>query len=74
MGRVQLVNSIINGMLLYSFKVYAWPVSLLKSIDKWIRKFVWSGDINTKKIVVVDWHRLCGPLKESGLGIRSIRL
>lgn len=26
MGRIQLVNSVIHGMLLYSFSVYAWQV------------------------------------------------
>lgn len=32
---------------------------------------VW--DVNTKKIVTVAWHKLCSPLKEGGLGIRSVR-
>lgn len=73
MGRVQLLKSIIHGMLIYSFHVYAWPVSLLKSIDNWIRNFIWSGDIHVKKIVTVAWHKVCCPLIEGGLGIRSLR-
>lgn len=52
-GRVQLVKSVIQGMLLYSFMVYALPISLIKTVDKWVRNFVWSGDINTKKVVTV---------------------
>lgn len=51
MGRVQLIKSIIHGMLVYSFHVYAWPNSFLKTIDRWIRNFIWSGDILTKKFM-----------------------
>lgn len=73
MGRVQLVKSVIHGMLLYSFQIYPWPVSLLSTIDTWIRNFIWSGDINTRKLVTVAWHQICKPAAEGGLGLRSIR-
>jgi hypothetical protein len=59
MGRIQLVNSVIHGMLIYSFKIYSWPVRLLKQIDKWIKKFVWSGSIDSKKLVSLSWQKLC---------------
>jgi len=45
MGRVQLVKSIIHGMLVYSFHIYRWPIKLLNQLDQWIKNFVWSGDI-----------------------------
>jgi len=51
MGRVQLVKSIIHGMLVYSFHIYRWPQSILKLLDRWIKIFVWSGDIFTRKFV-----------------------
>lgn len=63
MGRMQLVKSIIPGMLMYNFHIYPWPISLLKIID-----------ICTKKIVTVAWHKVCSPEIEGGLGIRSLRL
>lgn len=53
MGRFQLVKSIIHVMLVYSFHVYAWPVSLLKTLDKWIRNFIWSGYIFSGKLVPI---------------------
>lgn len=73
MGRVQLVQSVIQGMLAYSFHIYAWPVSLLKTIDGWIRNFIWSGDVNKRKLVTVAWHKLCTPTAAGGLGLRSVR-
>jgi len=53
MGHLLLVKLVIQGLLLYSFKVYPWPMSFIKSIDYWICNFIWSGDIYHKKLVIV---------------------
>ncbi|XP_019422999.1 PREDICTED: uncharacterized protein LOC109332473 [Lupinus angustifolius] len=73
MGRVELVRSVIQSMLLYSFHIYAWPAQLLKEIDSSIRNFIWSGDTKTRKIVTVAWAKICIPKKAGGLGLRSIK-
>lgn len=73
MGRVQLVNSIIHSMLLHSFHVYLWPFSLIKFLDKCIVNFIWAGDINVRKLSTVAWDKVCSPLQEGGLGIRSLK-
>jgi hypothetical protein len=44
----------------------------LKQIDKWIKKFVWSGSIDSKKLVSLSWKKMCTPLSDGGLGMRSI--
>lgn len=67
MGKVQLVNSIISGMLLYSFHIYAWPIALIKTVDRWFKIFIWSGDVNSKKLVTVAWSNVCSPLRDGGL-------
>lgn len=69
MGRVELVKSIIQSMLVYTFHIYKWPSQLLNLIDKGIRNFVWSGDIDKKKLVTVAWAKVCTPTKARGLGI-----
>ncbi|KAL5148561.1 hypothetical protein HKD37_13G035593 [Glycine soja] len=62
MGQLQLVKSIIQGFLLYCFKVYSWPISLIKSLDSWICNFIWIGDIHHRKVVTA--FRVIGhPLK-----------
>lgn len=73
MGRVQLFQSIINGMLLCGFQIYLWPVPLIKLLDKWIKNFVWSGDIHTKNVVTVAWNKVCMSLNEGGLGMSIIK-
>lgn len=71
-GRVQLVKFVIHGMLIQTLSVYSWPVSLLKEIEKCIRNFIWSADIEKRKMVTVAWHKVCKPYVEGGLGIRSL--
>jgi len=71
-GRVQLVKSVIQSMLVHCISVYSWPVSLIKGIERCIRNFIWAGDIEKRKLVTVAWHKTCKTLEEGGLGIRSI--
>ncbi|GAU45776.1 hypothetical protein TSUD_24400 [Trifolium subterraneum] len=56
-GRVQLVRAVIQSMLIYSITLYSWPVSLLKDIEKCIRNFIWSGDIDKRKLVTTSWQK-----------------
>lgn len=55
------------------FFVNAWPISLIKIVDRCIQNFIWSGDINVKKVVTVTWNKVFSPITECGLGIRSLR-
>lgn len=73
MGRVQLVKSVIQGMLIYSFHIYTWHISLLKTVDQWIRNFIWSEDISTRKLVTIACKTACCPFAEGGHGIRPLR-
>jgi ribonuclease HI len=59
-------------MLTYSISVYSWPVSLLKDLEKCIRNFIWSGDIEKRKLVTISWHKMCRPLAQGGLNLRSL--
>jgi len=74
MGRVQLVKSIIHGMLVYSFHIYMWPRRLLHQLDSWIKNFIWSGDIYTHKVSMVSWKVMCRSWAAGGLDIKPTRL
>jgi len=71
-GRSLLVKSVIHAMMVHSLTVYFWPIALLKDIEKWCRNFIWSGDIERRKMVTVSWYKVCKPLNEGGLGMRSL--
>ena len=61
MGRIRLMKSIIHWMLVYSFHVYMWPRRLLCLLDSLIKKFIWSGDIHSRKVCTVSWKVMCRP-------------
>jgi hypothetical protein len=71
-GRVQLVQSVIQSMLIYSITIYSWPTGLLKQVEKNIRNFIWSGDVDKRKLVTTSWKKVCRPLAQGGLNLKSL--
>ena len=71
-GKVQLVKSGVQGMLIHSITTYSWPISLLKDLERCIKNFIWSGDINQRKLITVAWKKLYKTYDEGGLGVRSL--
>jgi len=59
-------------MLLHTINIYSWPVSLLRDIERWMKFFIWSGDINKRKLVTVAWKKVCATFEEGGLNVRSL--
>jgi len=51
-----------------------WPCRLLRLLDSWLKNFIWSGDIHTKKVCTVSWKVLCRPWSSGGLDIKPSRL
>ena len=72
MCRIQLVNTVITGVISYSFNLYKWPVSLLKQVEQWCRNFIWTGDILKKGIATVNWATLCSPFENDNLRIINL--
>jgi hypothetical protein len=71
-GRVQLIRVVVQSMLIYSISIYSWPEALLKDIEKCMRNFIWSGDIEKRQLVTISWKNLCKPFIQGGLSIRSL--
>jgi hypothetical protein len=71
-GRVQLVKAVIQSMLIYSISIYSCPASLIKVVEKHIRNFICSGDPDKRKLVTVSWKKICRPLSQGGLNLRSL--
>jgi len=69
--RVQLVKSIIQSMLIHTISVYDWPNSFINDLEQAIRNFIWSGNIDKRKLVTVAWKKICKSVEQERLGIRS---
>ena len=53
-GRLQLILSVIQGILVYSFQIYHWPSGILQSWD-----FFWTGDPLKRGLPLVSWSTCC---------------
>lgn len=71
-GRARLIHSVLQSMLVYSITTYSWPSSLIKELEVWFINFLWSRDVSKRKLVHVAWYKVCRPVPEGGLNIRSL--
>ena len=46
----------------------------MRLLDTWLKNFIWSGDIHTKKVCTVSWKVLCRPWSSRGLDVKPSRL
>ena len=73
-GCLALVSSVIVDSFLHSFMIYKWPISLFRSMEKAIRKFIQIGSINSKKLVSIKWVDYYRPKDEGGLGLKRLHV
>lgn len=71
-GRVQLIKSVVQSMLIHTMSIYSWPTQLLREMEKWIKNFIWSGNVTKRKMVTVAWKKVCADYDEGGLGTKSL--
>lgn len=72
-SRVQLVKATILSMLIHCLSIYSCSGSIVKRIETWMRNFIWSGNIEKKKTIIVAWKICCKKQNEGGLGIPSLK-
>ncbi|XP_024190514.1 uncharacterized protein LOC112194518 [Rosa chinensis] len=71
-SRLQLISSVIESILIYSFHIYEWPKSLLTKVQGWMRNFFWSGDPLKNGYALVAWSTICTPKSQGGLGLKNL--
>ncbi|XP_077227034.1 uncharacterized protein LOC143860333 [Tasmannia lanceolata] len=69
-GRIELAKSVLSSFQTYWCSAFNLPVSILHSIDKISRDFIWTGS-DHKSFHPISWETLCYPKKEGGMGIRK---
>jgi hypothetical protein len=71
-GQVTLIKSTLSSIPTYYLSLFSIPVSVAKRLERFQREFLWSGMGDEAKFYLVNWHRICTPIKEGGLGIRNV--
>jgi hypothetical protein len=68
-GRVTLIHSTPSTYHLSMFHIL---VSVAKKLERFQREFLWSGMGDETKFHLVNWHRVCFPIKAGGLGVHNV--
>ncbi|KAF6146730.1 hypothetical protein GIB67_009016 [Kingdonia uniflora] len=53
--------------------IYKWLDSIIKEREQVLRNFICTGNPSLKKGITVVWHKVCKPLFEGGLGVKSMK-
>ncbi|XP_026383959.1 uncharacterized protein LOC113279480 [Papaver somniferum] len=67
--RIILVKFVIASYSIHNMAIYRWPRKFILQCERAIRNFIWSGDSNVSRTVVVSFDKICCPFEEGGLGL-----
>ena len=70
-GRLVLVNTILQAMPIYLFSVMMAPKTIMRDLRNIQRNFFWSGTQDPHKWALVKWDTMCTPKLQGGLGLRD---
>ncbi|KAJ6723138.1 REVERSE TRANSCRIPTASE ZINC-BINDING DOMAIN-CONTAINING PROTEIN-RELATED-RELATED [Salix koriyanagi] len=70
-GRLQLIKTTLFSMQVYWMSMFILPMAVIKRIESILARFLWRGPSLAANGSKVSWDRICYPLKEGGLGIKS---
>lgn len=70
-GRLQLLNTVINGITSFWSNSFILPKACTNEINKLCGKFLWRGNIEERSNSRVSWDSVTKSKQEGGLGIRD---
>jgi ribonuclease HI len=72
-GKSVLIKSVLTSLPLFQFVGLLAPVTILKKMEEYIRRFFWKGGKqNENKIPLVSWETISKPVCEGGLNFKNL--
>jgi hypothetical protein len=71
-GRLTLIKSTLSSLSTYFLSLFSIPSSVAHQIEKLQRDFLWGGLGDEFKYHLVNWHAICTPIQQGGLGLRQL--
>lgn len=71
-GRVILINSVLNVVPIYALSFYKMPQKVMKVLRRIQSDFLWKGSESSCSIHWVSWKEVCKPKEEGGIGIKDM--
>lgn len=72
-GRAELLKSVLYGMVQFWLNIFPFPEVVIKRVTSICRNFFWTGNTLQSKSALVNWHTVCLPKSEGGLGFFDIK-
>ena len=72
-GRVTLIQSTLSAIPIYFLSFFRLPDRVADKLIGLLRRFLWGGGSEQRKITWVKWEIVCLPKEKGGLGIKDIR-
>ncbi|KAJ0788573.1 putative RNA-directed DNA polymerase [Helianthus annuus] len=68
-GRITLIKAVLESLPIYYFSLFKAPVKVVNKLESLMRRFLWAGKEEVKKMHWVSWDRVALPKKLGGLGL-----
>nr|XP_043609708.1 uncharacterized protein LOC122581544 [Erigeron canadensis] len=72
-GRVILIKAVMESLPTYYFSLFKVPEKVINGLESIIRRFLWNGSGDTKKIHWVSWEKVTTPINLGGLGLSKLK-
>ncbi|XP_056862412.1 uncharacterized protein LOC130510091 [Raphanus sativus] len=73
-GRLQLLKTVIFGIVSFWLSAFILPKGCIKSIESLCSRFLWSGNIEKRGVAKIAWTTVCLPKDEGGLDLRNFSI
>ncbi|MFS7909622.1 putative RNA-directed DNA polymerase [Helianthus anomalus] len=73
-GRVTLIKSVLESLPTYYFSLYKAPAKIINDLEAMIKKFLWGGNLEVRKVHWVAWEKVTCNKKNGGLGIKKLNV
>ncbi|MDV3153228.1 MAG: reverse transcriptase domain-containing protein, partial [Candidatus Phytoplasma australasiaticum] len=73
-GRVTLIKSVLTSLPTYYFSLFKVPKKVGKELEGLMRRFLWGGSEDVRKLPWVAWDNITKPIQEGGLGIAKLEI
>ncbi|MFS7972208.1 putative RNA-directed DNA polymerase [Helianthus anomalus] len=73
-GRLTLVKSVLHSLPTYYMSLFKAPIKVVNILEGLMRRFLWGGSDEVKKMSWVAWEIVTKPKDEGGLGVSRLEV
>jgi hypothetical protein len=70
-GQLTLLKSNLSNLPTYYLSLFPIPVGVANRFNRLQRGILWRGFGDVVKLHLVNWNRICTPIKSGGLGVHN---